>query len=110
MQAAKLSHSVLVQHVFLSAALYPWCFLGYNHLFGFRHVRSYRESDYAFAGLIREIRNDYLCILGIECSELEQVVYTASTFSFLPNIYCTLFVPIFWRLNDDDDYTLSYIL
>ena len=74
LQAAKLSPSVLVQHVFLSAALYPWCFLGYNILFGFRHVRSYRKSDYALAGLIiREIRNDYLCIPGIECSELEQL-------------------------------------
>ena len=40
LQAAKLSPSVFVQHVFLSVALYPWCFLGYNHLFGFRHVRS----------------------------------------------------------------------
>ena len=27
----------------------------------FRHVRSYCNSDYALAGLIREIRNDYLC-------------------------------------------------
>ena len=80
LQAAKLSPSVLVQHVFLSAALHPWCFLGYNHLFGFRHVRSYCNSDCALAGLIREIRNDYLCIPGFDYSELEQVVYTASTF------------------------------
>ena len=43
----------------------------------FRHVRSYCNLDYALAGLIREIRNDYLCIPGFE---LEQVVYTASTF------------------------------
>ena len=80
LQAAKLSPPVLVQHVSLSAALYPWCFLGYNHLFGFRHVRSYCNLDYALAGLIRKIRNDYLCIPGFECSELEQIVYTASTF------------------------------
>ena len=29
--------------------------------------------DYALAGLIREIRNDYLCIPGFERSELEQL-------------------------------------
>ena len=29
LQAAKLSPSVLIQHVFLSAVLYPWCFLGF---------------------------------------------------------------------------------
>ena len=74
MQAAKLSPSLFVQHVFLSAALFPWYFLGYNCLFGFRHVRSYFNLDYALAGLIREIRNDYLCIPGFECSELEQVL------------------------------------
>ena len=51
LQAAKLSPSVLVQHVFLSAALYP---LGYNHLFGFRHVSSYCNSDYALEGLMRD--------------------------------------------------------
>ena len=27
LQAAKLSPSILLQHVFLSAALYPWCLL-----------------------------------------------------------------------------------
>ena len=62
LQATKLSPSVLVQHVFLNAALYPWCFLGYNQLFGFRHVRSYCNSDYALAGLIREIRNEFLAL------------------------------------------------
>ena len=31
----------------------------------FRHVSSYCNSHYALAGLIREIRNDYLCIPGI---------------------------------------------
>ena len=58
LQAAKLSSSVLVQHVFLSAILYPCCFLGLYCLFGFRHVRSYCNLDYALAGLIKEIRND----------------------------------------------------
>ena len=79
LQVAKLSPSILVQHVFLSGALCPWCFLGYNHLFGFRHVRSYCNTDYALAGLTREIRIDYLCIHGFECSELEQVVYRLCT-------------------------------
>ena len=57
LQAAKL-YSLRFQFnttVFLSAALYPWCFLGYNHLFGFKHVRSYFNLDHALAGLIREI-------------------------------------------------------
>ena len=75
LQAAKLLPSVLVQYVFLSAALYLWCFLRYSHLFGFRHIRSYCNLDYALAGLTREIRNDYLCIPGFECSELEHCQY-----------------------------------
>ena len=88
LQAAKLSPSILVQHVFLSAVLYPWCFLGYNLHFGFRHVRSYCNTDNALTGLIREIRNDYLCIPGFE---LEQVVYTASTYIISIVLFLYLF-------------------
>ena len=77
-----LIYSLLVQHAFLSAASYPWWFLGYNCPFGFRHVKSYTvtKTTYALAGLIKEIRNYYLCIPGFECSELEQIIFVASTF------------------------------
>jgi len=47
---------------------------------GFRHVKVYCNSDNALAGLIREIRNDFLYVPGFELSELEEFVYVASTF------------------------------
>ena len=79
LQAAKLCPSALVQRVFLWLQL----FLGplvYNCCFGFRHVKVYCNSDNALAGLIREIRNDFLYVPGFELSELEEFVYVASTF------------------------------
>ena len=52
-----------------------------NAVHSFGHVRSYCNSDYALAGLIREIREMIICVNpGFECSELEQVVYTAIIF------------------------------
>ena len=62
------------------AASFPWTFLGYNCCFGFRHVKVYCNSDNALAGLIREIRNDFLYVPGFELSELKEFVYVASTF------------------------------
>jgi len=80
LQAAKLCPSVLVQRAFSVAASVPWTFLGYNCCFGFRHVKVYCNSDNVLAGLIREIRNDFLYVPGFELSELEEFVYVASTF------------------------------
>ena len=40
----------------------------------------YCNSDNGLAGLIREIRNDFLYVPGFELSELEEFVYVASTF------------------------------
>ena len=52
---------------------------GYSQVDG-----SLMVSEVVWLGCILMISNscqsDYLCILGFECSELEQVVYTASTF------------------------------
>jgi len=62
------------------AASFPWTFLGYNCCFGFRHVKVYCNSANALAGLIREIRNDFLYVPGFELSELQEFVYVASTF------------------------------
>jgi len=69
-----------MQRAFSVAASVPWTFLGYNCCFGFRHVKVYCNSDNALAGLIREIRNDFLYVPGFELSELEEFVYVASTF------------------------------
>jgi len=69
-----------MQRAFSVAASFPWTFLGYNCCFGFRHVKVYCNSDNALAGLIREIRNDFLYVPGFELSELEEFVYVASTF------------------------------
>ena len=81
LQAAKLSPSVLVQHVFLSAALHPWCFLGYNHLFGFRHVRSYCNSDCALADTSVGI---YIYIIIYVCTWMECIRMTV----FSSELYC----------------------
>ena len=62
------------------AASFPWTFLGYNCCFGFRHVKVYCNSNNALAGLIREIRNDFVYVPGFQLSELEEFVYVASTF------------------------------
>ena len=80
LQAAKLCPSALVQRAFSVAASFPWTFLGYNCCFGFRHVKVYCNSDNALAGLIREIRNDFLYVPGFQWSELEEFVYVAGTF------------------------------
>jgi len=80
LQAAKLCPSALVQKSFSVAASVPLSFLGYNCCFGFRHVKVYCNSDNALAGLIREIRNDFLYVPGFELIELDEFVYVASNF------------------------------
>jgi len=51
----------------------------------------YCNSD--MAGLIREIRNDFLYVPGFELSELEEFVYVASTFYYC--IYLILSLRLF---------------
>ena len=79
------------------AAPFPWTFLGYNCCFGFRHVKVYCNSDNALAGLIREIRNDFLYVPGFQLSELEEYLYVVS---YLPY---TLFEPTFWHVLNNNN-------
>ena len=56
-----------------------WCFLGYNHLYGHRHIKLYSHLDDTIAQLIREIRSDYHYIPGFKKCDLECIVNYIST-------------------------------
>ena len=67
MKAAKRCSSLLARTVFCDVAeSVPWCFTGYNHLFGHRHIKLYSHLDDTFAQLTREIRSDYYYIPGFK--------------------------------------------
>ena len=74
MKAAKRCPSLLVRTVFCDAESVPWCFLGYNHLYGHRHIKLYNHLDDTIAQLIREIRSDYYYIPGFKKCDLEYIV------------------------------------
>ena len=63
---------------FCGAESVPWCFLGYNHFFGHRHIKLSSSSGIAIAYLIREIRsgpcNMLCCIPGFDNCDLELIV------------------------------------
>ena len=79
MKAAKRCPSPLVRTVFYDAESVPWCFLGYNHLYGLRHIKLYSHLDDTIAQLIREIRSDYYYIPGFKKCDLEHIVNYIST-------------------------------
>ena len=58
LKAAKRCPSLLVRTVFCDVECVYWCFLGYNHLYGHRHIKLYSAIDKAVAQLIKEIRSD----------------------------------------------------
>ena len=71
--------SYLLQIVFCDAESGTLCFLGYNHLYGHRHIKLYSHLDDTIAQLIREIRSDYYYIPGFEKCDLEYIVNYIST-------------------------------
>ena len=78
MKAAKRCPSLLVRTVFCDVDSVSWCFLGYNHLYGHRHITLCSVLDKAMAQLIREIRSDYFYIPVFNSCELEYIVNQAS--------------------------------
>ena len=78
LKATKRCPSLLVRTVFCDVESVSWCFLGYNHLYGHRHIKLYSAIDKAMAQLIREIRSDYFYIPGFNT---EYIVNQTSSLS-----------------------------
>ena len=76
MKAAKRCPSLLVRTVFCDTESVPWCFRGYNHLCGHRHIKLYSYLDDTIAQLIRE-RSDYYYIPVFKKCDLEYIVVPA---------------------------------
>ena len=53
-----------------------WCFLGYNYLYGHRHIKLCSHLDDTIA---QQIRSDYYYISGFKKHDLKYIVNYTST-------------------------------